>query len=306
MKPNPTVKEEPGTDDEARERRQRLIGIGFMCAALACFAVLDAMAKYLNAYVDTLEVVWARYVGALVFAIVIANPIKQPQLMATRRPVLQVVRSALLLSSTLFNFSAFRYLQLDQALAIVFSTPFLVAAFAGPILGEWIGWRRWLAICLGFTGVLVVTQPTNPSMHYAVLLSFGAALSLAFYAITTRMLAPTDSNETTLFYSNMVGAVVMMVIVPFVWTTPSDPLVIFLMVICGAFGTYGHYFLIIAHRYTPASVLSPFIYTQLIWATTLGYLVFNDVPGPATLIGAAIVIVSGLYLIHRERLRGGG
>jgi drug/metabolite transporter (DMT)-like permease len=289
-------------NDHAPERRQRLTGIAFMCAALALFAVLDAMAKYLNAYMDTLEVVWARYISALVFALLIANPVKRPQLMVTRRPLLQVARSGLLLSSTLFNFSAFRYLQLDQAMSIVFSTPFLVAALAGPILGEWIGWRRWIAICVGFTGVLVVTQPTNPSMHYAVLLSFGAALSLAFYAIMTRMLARTDSNETTLFYSNMVGAAVMSLIVPFVWSTPSDPVVIFLMVVCGAFGTFGHYFLIIAHRYTPASILAPFIYTQLIWATTLGYLVFSDIPGPATLLGAGIVIVSGLYLIHRERV----
>lgn len=293
-------------NDPSHERRERLVGIAFMCAALACFACLDAIAKYLNAYIDTMEVVWARYVGALLFALVIANPIRRPQLMATSRPVLQVVRSTLLLLSTLFNFSAFRYLQLDQALAIVFSTPFLVAALAGPILGEWIGWRRWIAICVGFTGVLVVTQPGNPNMHFAVLLSFGAALALAFYAITTRMLARTDSNETTLFYSNMVGAVVMSLIVPAVWTTPTDPLVIFLMVICGAFGMYGHYFLIIAHRNTPASILSPFVYTQLIWAVTLGYLVFGDVPGPATLIGAGIVIMSGLYLLHRERVRGRG
>ncbi len=292
-------------DDHALQRRQRLTGIAFMCAALACFSVLDTMAKWLNAHMDTLEVVWARYVGALAFALLIANPVKRPQIMVTGRPVLQVGRSALLLISTLFNFSAFRYLQLDQALSIVFSTPFLVAALAGPILGEWIGWRRWIAICVGFTGVLVVTQPTNPSMHYAVLLSFGAALSLAFYAIATRMLARADSNETTLFYSNMVGAAVMTLIVPFVWSTPTDPLVIFLMVICGAFGTYGHYFLIIAHRYTPASVLSPFIYTQIVWVTILGYLVFSDIPGPATLIGAGIVIVSGLYLIHRERVSGG-
>ena len=115
---------------------------------------------------------------------------------------------------------AFRYLQLDEALAILFSTPFLVAILAGPMLGEWIGWRRWIAIGVGFVGVLVVVRPGLGGMQWAALLSFGSAVCYAFYSITTRMLSRTDSSETTLFYSNMLRRGDMLPVLPFVWTPP--------------------------------------------------------------------------------------
>ncbi|TMJ96862.1 MAG: DMT family transporter, partial [Alphaproteobacteria bacterium] len=122
---------------------------------------------------------------------------------------------------------------------------------------------------------------------------------------TTRILARTDSNETTLFYSNIVGALALLPVVPLVWTTPSDPLVIALMVATGAVGSFGHYLLIAAHRLAPAAVLSPFIYTEIVLVTALGFLVFGDMPNRFTLTGAAIVVASGLYMLHRERkLRG--
>ena len=118
------------------------------------------------------------------------------------------------------------------------------------------------------------------------------------------MLSRTDRSDTTLFYSNLVGAVAMLPVLPFVWTMPDDPWLIFLMVIFGAFGSFGHYLLIAAHRLAPASVLAPFMYTQLVWATCFGYLIFGDVPNRWTLAGAAVVVASGLYLLHRERVTG--
>jgi drug/metabolite transporter (DMT)-like permease len=287
--------------DRAHERRQHLIGIALMCGALACFACLDTMAKFLNHYMDTLQVVWARYTGALLVALAISNPFTRPALMRTSRPGLQVGRSVLLLFSTLFNFLALRYLQLDQAMAIVFSTPFFVAILSGPVLGEWVGWRRWTAILIGFVGVLMVARPGFGGIHPAGLISLAAAFFYAAYSISTRMLSRTDSNETTLFYSNLVGAAVMLPVVPFVWTTPSDPLIILLMVICGAFGSVGHYLLIMAHRLAPPALLAPFIYTQIVWAIILGYLVFADVPNRWTLAGAAVVVASGLYILYREQ-----
>jgi drug/metabolite transporter (DMT)-like permease len=289
--------------DPAQERRHRLTGIALMCGAVACFACLDATAKFLSPHMDTLQIVWARYTSAFLLALVLINPVTRPRLVVTRRPVLQIVRSVLLLGSTLFNFLAVRYLQLDEALSIMFSTPFLVAALAGPMLGEWLGWRRWCAICVGFAGVLLVTRPGLGGIHPAALLSLGGALCYAFYGIITRTLSRSDSNETTLFYSNLVGAVVMLPVLPFVWTAPSDPLLIALMVVMGVFASVGHYMLIVGHRLAPASVLSPFIYTQMIWVIALGYFLFDDIPNQWTIAGAAIVIASGLYLIHRERKR---
>jgi drug/metabolite transporter (DMT)-like permease len=285
-------------------RRARLLGIALMCGALACFSCLDAMAKYLNLHMDTLQVVWARYTGAFIVAVAISNPVTRPGLMRTGRPVLQVARSVLLLASTLFNFMALRYLQLDEALSIVFSTPFFIAALSGPVLGEWVRWRRWMAIGVGFIGVLLVTRPGFGGIHPAALLSLVAALFYAAYNISTRMLSRTDSSETTLFYSNLVGAIAMLPVVPFVWTTPSDPVVILVMIVAGAFGSVGHYLLIIAHRHAPPAVLAQFIYTQLVWAIILGYLVFADVPNRWTLAGAAIVVASGLYMLNRERKVG--
>jgi drug/metabolite transporter (DMT)-like permease len=287
--------------DASHERVARLTGIALMCGAVACFALLDTTAKYLNLYMTTLQVVWARYTGAFLFPFIVSNPWTRPGLTRTKRPLLQLVRSVLLLASTLCNFAALRYLQLDEAIALIFSTPFFVAALSGPILGEWVHWRRWTAIAVGFAGVLVVTRPGAGSFHPAALLSLSAALCYALYSISTRILARTDSNETTLFYSNLVGFLTLMPVVPFVWTTPGDPLVIALMVATGAIGSFGHYLLIAAHRLAPAAVLSPFIYTEIVLVTALGFLVFGDVPNRFTLTGAAIVVASGLYLLHRER-----
>jgi len=287
--------------DASHERAQRLTGIALMCGALACFALLDTTAKYLNLYMATLQIVWARYTSAFLFPLIVSNPWNRPGLLRTSQPALQIGRSFLLLGSTMCNFLALRYLQLDEAIAIIFSTPFFVAALSGPILGEWVRWRRWTAIGVGFIGVLVVTRPGAGSFQPAALLSLAAALCYALYSIVTRALARTDSNETTLFYSNLVGVVALMPVVPFVWTTPTDPLVIALMVVSGAMGSFGHYLLIAAHRLVPAAVLSPFIYTEIVQVIILGYLVFGDVPNRWTLLGCAIVVASGLYILHRER-----
>jgi drug/metabolite transporter (DMT)-like permease len=285
-------------------RRARLTGIALMCGAVACFAFLDATAKYLGRRIDVLEVVWARYTFGFLLALLWSNPLNRPGMLRSARPLLQVGRSALLLGSTVLNFFAIRWLQLDQALTITFSTPFLVAALSGPVLGEWVGPRRWAAIAVGFVGVLVVTRPGLNATHPAALLSAGGAVCYAAYALTTRILARTDTSETTLFYSNLVGAVVMLPIIAAVWTTPDSVLTAALMVATGALASVGHYLLICAHRLAPASVLSPFIYSQLAWTTALGYFVFADVPNRWTVAGAGIVIASGLYLLHRERVRG--
>jgi drug/metabolite transporter (DMT)-like permease len=119
----------------------------------------------------------------------------------------------------------------------------------------------------------------------------------------TRALARTDSNETTLFYTNLVGVICLLPVLPFVWTPPQDALSAMLLAVLGLFGGFGHYLLILAHRLAPASVLSPFLYSQMVWMIALGYVVFGDVPNEWTLAGAAVVIASGLYLIHRERRR---
>jgi drug/metabolite transporter (DMT)-like permease len=248
-------------------------------------------------------VVWARYFFAFALTLLFSNPLKHRGLIRTSRPYLQVGRSTLLLLSTGLNLFALRWLQLDEALSIIFATPLLVALLCVPLLGEQVGWRRWTAIMIGFCGVLVVARPGFGGLHPAALLSLGGTVCYAFYVISTRVLSRSDSSETTQFYTNLVGAVGMTLIVPFVWTPPGSMLVGGLMVLIGALGGGGHYLLIRAHRLAPASTLAPFIYTQMVWTTTLGFLVFGDVPHRWTIIGGLIVISSGLYLLHREAVR---
>lgn len=274
-----------------------------MCGALLCFSGLDTSAKWLNRTLDPLLVVWVRYAVSVVLVSIVVNPVTTPGLARTRRPWLQGARSILLLLSTALNFFALQYLQLTETLSIQFTTPLLVALFAGPVLGEWVGPRRMIAIAIGFLGVLVVVRPGFGGMHPAALLSVTGAFCYAFYNISTRLLAASDSSATTMFYSGLAGVIVMTPILPFVWKTPPDLLTWVLMLAVGGFGALGHWLLILAHARAPAAILSPFIYTQIIWMLALGYLVFGDLPDRWTIMGASIVIASGLYLLYRERVR---
>ncbi len=180
--------------DHSRERRQRLTGIALMCGAVACFACLDATAKYLNHHMDTLQVVWARYTSAFILALVIY----QSAVAARSDANLPAGAADWALGAAarldhLRISSRFRYLQLDQALAIMFSTPFIVAALAGPMLGEWVGWRRWTAIMVGFAGVLLVTRPGRRWRAYR-----GRALrwlSAVCYAIYIDLDPPADAHR---------------------------------------------------------------------------------------------------------------
>ena len=186
-------------------------------------------------------------------------------------------------------------------MSIFFATPFVVALVAGPLLGEWIGPKRLAAIVVGFLGVLIVLRPGLGGLPWQAMFSVMAMLSYAGYSITTRMLAPTEKAATAQFYASGVGTIAYLPFVFFVWETPDTWFLVFLMVLMGLIGALGHQFIIHAHRRAPAPILSPFIYTQIVWMAALGYLVFGDIPGMWTLVGAGVVVMSGLYLLGRER-----
>lgn len=281
-----------------------LAGIGLMCLGVAMLSLLDATAKWLNPQVGVVMVVWARYAVHLVLSLVVFNPWTVPGLLQTRRLGLQMFRSVLMLAITVLNFTALMYLQLDQTVSLMFSSPFFVALFAGPLLGEWIGARRWAAIVAGFAGIILVVRPGAGGIHPAAFLSLAGAACYALYVITTRMLATTDKSATTLFYSSLVGAVAATLPLPFAWHPPETPLALAGLIAIGVLGGAGHFLLILAHNRAPAARLAPFIYTQIISMTLLGWLFFGQVPSGWTLAGAAVVISSGVYLLlleHRER-----
>ena len=276
-------------------------GIGLMCIAVMSFAFTDAIAKWLSLQINVMVVVWARYVVHFVVSLIIFNPWTVPGLLRTRRPGLQLIRSGLLFACTALNFAALQFLQLDQTVSIMFSAPFFVALFAGPMLGEWVGARRWAAIMVGFAGILLVAKPGAGGIHPAALLSVGAAICYALYGIITRMLASVDPSPTTLFYSSLVGSVVASLPLPFVWETPTSPAIYGGMLALGMVAGGGHFLLIMAHARAPAATLAPFIYAQILAMVALGWLVFGDVPSLWTICGAAIVVSSGIYLLFRER-----
>jgi drug/metabolite transporter (DMT)-like permease len=284
-------------------RRSRLIAIGLICGAVLFFALLDASAKWLSAHMDPLQVVFARYAGSMVLVLMLLNPWSRPGVLRTKRPVLQGVRSLLLLGSTVLNFIAIKYLQLAEAVSIMFAGPLLVALVAGPLLGEWPGPRRMAAIAVGFLGVLVITRPGFGGMHPAAILSVFGCICYSFYALATRQLAAYDPPETTMVYSGVAGTLVMLPVIPFVWTMPQTPLAWAILLGTGLLGGFGHWLLILAHRLAPATVLAPFIYSQIVWMVLLGWVVFGQFPDGWTFAGATIVIASGLYLLYRERVR---
>jgi len=274
-----------------------------MCLAWALFACLDTTAKYLGTATDlpTAQLVWMRFLGQLVGMVAVLGLLAVPSLMHTRKLRAQIARSFLLLGSTAFNFLALRHLRLDQTTTIAFLAPLATALLAGPLLGEWIGWRRGVAISIGFIGALIAIRPGFASVHPAVLWAFGTMLCMSFFGIVTRYLAAFDRSEVTLFYSLLAGT---LLVAPFAladWVWPASGLAWLLLLSMGLYGGLGHYLFIVAHRHAPASTLAPFLYVSLLTHSTAGFLVFGQVPDRWTLAGAAIVIATGLYLLHRER-----
>lgn len=284
---------------------ETLRGILLMTATAAFFGGLDTTAKYLGQYIPAIEVAWLRFVTHTFFVVILLRLWSRPFHMKTRRPLLQLLRGAFMFGTTSLNFVALTYLDLTEAVSIMFATPLLVTALAGPFLGEKVGVRRWTAVSIGFLGVVVITRPGFGTFNVGVLFSLGAMLTNAFYILLTRKIGTTESSEGMIFYSGAVGSVGLApvalptAVMPELWLVP-------LIFLTGALGGFGHYLLIRAHRIAPASTLAPFIYTQILWMTVTGYLIFDEIPGLWTITGASIIVVSGLYILHREHLRKGG
>lgn len=286
----------------AEESSERLRGIALYCCAMLLFSLLDTSAKYASRYVPTLEVVWARYAFSVIISILLLRSWAHLSDYATRRPFMQALRAFFLLTSTACNFFALRHLQLAEAAAITFAAPLLVTALSGPFLGEWPGPRRWIAVIVGFAGVLIIVQPEPGAFNPAALFSVGAAISYAGYGITTRVLSITETSAGMLVYGSLLSVVVLTPAMPSIALLPPTWLVAAALVATGLFAAVGHWSLIVANRHAPAPVLVPFQYTQILWMPILGYLVFGDVPGSTTLVGAAIVVGSGLYILYRQHV----
>ncbi len=274
-------------------------GILLMVGAIATFTIIDGCAKFLIGSVPPMMVVFARYGLSLLYVVGLMWWTGALTLKSDHRS-LQILRGVLLFSSTLMNFLALQYLRLDQTSAIFFSNPLWVCALSPFLLGERIGPRRWAAVIVGFLGVLLIIRPGADGFHWAMLLSVTVAVITALYQIITRKIGGRDPALVSLLLPSIVGTALAMPLGIVNWHVPAWGLV-GLMLLMGFAGGVGHHLLIRAHTLAPAPTLAPFIYTQIIWMIIVGFVVFGDVPDIHTLIGAAIVVSSGLYVYYREQ-----
>jgi len=274
----------------------------FLVAGL-CLSSLDATAKYLVRDHALFLVVWARYAGQMLVVTPFAWQRAGVGFWRTRHPWLQLLRSAFLLAATLCFFGALRYLPLAEGSAITFLAPMLVVILSGPLLGERPTRARWVAVVTGFIGILILVRPGSAIFHLATLLLVVAALCNALYFLMTRKLAD-ESAHTTLFYSALVGTVGLSLVLP--WQIGGGlPTVreTSLFLLLGLFAGLGHWFVISAYLLAPASLLTPFTYLQMVWATLYGFAIFGQLPDRWSALGMAIIVASGLWLALQERWR---
>ncbi len=275
-----------------------------MLAALFCFAVLDTTGKYLSQRYPVGVLVWARYlVPALVLAAAL-YPRMGRDLVVTGRWRLQIVRAALLAGVSFLIMGGLRTIPMAEGTSLFFITPLIVTLLAGPLLGERVTVAHWLLALFGFSGVLLIARPDGDLPLVPVLMLLAGSLLYALYQLATRKLAPTERPLTTLFYTALIGAAISSVALPASAHSDipgwQDTLLVLSL---GVSGMAGHFLLIRAMAFAPASTLSPLIYVQLVWATLMGWAVFGQLPGASAIGGAAIIVVSGLlsaWLAHRR------
>jgi drug/metabolite transporter (DMT)-like permease len=265
------------------------------------FSTLDATAKFLVQEHALFVVVWARYAGQMVVATPIAWHRGGPGFWRTRNLRMQLARSLCLVCATLCFFGALRFLPLAEGSAISFLAPMFAIVLSMPVLGERPTRARWLSAIGGFAGILILVRPGSAVFHPATGLLVLAAVSNALYQLLTRRL-PGDSPHTTLFYSGLVGTIGLSLMLPFAdfpaIFSPRDA--IFLLEL-GLFAGLGHYLLITAYLRAPASLIAPFTYLQMIWATAYGYIVFDQLPDGFSALGMAVIVASGVALVLHER-----
>jgi drug/metabolite transporter (DMT)-like permease len=282
--------------------RQSFRGILLMMAAGFGFTLMDAVAKYLAQSFPVIEVAWGRYLFHALALPLIVGRYGGFATVRSNRLWLQLLRSLLLLGSTVFFWYAVKFIPLADATAIGFVGPLILTALSVPFLKEKVGPRRWAAVAVGFFGALIIIRPGPDMAQPAALLPLCSATCFAGYAICTRLLSRSDGWATTLIWSAVVGLVVLSFLVPFHWRSPGLSGWLGLALL-GGLGGMAHLLMIFAYARAPASTLAPLSYIQLLWSTGLGFFLFANFPDAWTLAGGIVIAASGLYVIHRERVR---
>jgi drug/metabolite transporter (DMT)-like permease len=279
--------------------RSHTHGLLVLLAGTALIAVMDAIVKLMSqAGFGTFQIAWGRYLTQAFLLFVVLEPRRSLSRLRTKRLPLQLMRTSVLLSANVVFFFALRSLSLADANAIFFSSPLLITVFAGWILGEAISVRRWIAVVVGFAGVLLVMRPGTGTLGWAAVLPLIAAVCSALYHVTTPLLARTEDPANTLHFVALFASIGLAPFAVAFWT-PVDAIAIVGLVAVGVLGTAGHFLLIRAFQTVPASTLSPFLYIYLVWATIFGWILFSDLPSASTILGALVIIATGLY-VYRQ------
>ena len=278
------------------------LGIAVALAAITMFALLDVVSKVLGARMSVVQILWVRFVLFVPLALALAWRPGTGIAWRSGAPWLQVLRVVVLLVEMWFFLTAFALIPLADAHAIGASAPLLVTALSVPFLGERVGWRRWTAIGVGFVGMLVVVRPGFAEFSVPMLYAVAGAVLWAVYQVLLKIVGRVDGAATSGVWTAAIGAILLSAIGPFAWTTP-DAGDWTLLVVAALLGGVGHIAYSHAFNLAPASTLQPFAFLLLVYAALFGWLFFGDVPDLWTVAGATLIVASGLYTFHRERVR---
>ncbi len=277
-------------------------GILWTLGAMFCFAAMDGISKVLAGSLSIPQILWVRYILFTLLAVFVLRHKGLDQVWRSKQPWLQLARALLIVVENGIFVLAFTYLPLADVHALAAASPLIVIALSMPLLGERVGWRRWLAVVAGFLGVLLIVRPGFQEIGTPILIALLGAVLWGIYQILVRMCARTDESDTTWLWSAVVGLGATSLVGPFMWTNP-DAKGWAMLVAIALMGAGAHLALIRALSLTEASVLQPYGYTMFLWAILIGWLVFGDLPDRWTLAGGAIILASGLYAWRRERVK---
>ena len=274
-------------------------GIALMCAGVACLSVNDAFAKTLSVDYSAVQILFLRNLIALPIAAAIALAMGGPPAMRSYRPAAHLIRGLLWVLAAYLFFTGLRHLGLAEATTLIFAAPVFITALSALVLREDVGWRRWSAVLVGFLGVLIVVRPGSATFQPASLYPLATAFVYAVLMISARWVDPRETVWTMMLYLVATGAVLSGLASLFVWQ-PVALGHLWLFAGIAIFGTAGMTLMTQAFRLTEAVVVAPFDYTALLWATLLGWLIWNEIPDAFTLLGAAVIIASGIFIVLRE------
>ena len=273
--------------------------ITFNLLAWVMLPVMDGIAKYLSSDLPVLQITWARYFFTVFFTLPIMFFLFNKDLVWTANPKLQFLRGLILLIANICFFYSISIISLAKALTLAFIAPLIVTAFSPFFLGEKVGYRRWLAVIIGFIGTLVVIRPGFVEINLASIAALITGIMYGFYLIITRKLSSSDNSLLTLLLTGVVGAIIISLTMPIVWVEPSLNQWL-LMAAVGIFACIGHFFLILSLKYADASKLAPFSYFEIITNIIIGYYIFGDFPDKWTFLGLFIIVSAGIYIFRRE------